>query len=335
MTLVHRAGTWIGADGGGSLPAGAPRSRTHWIRGTVMVLFAAVAMVPAVGDATAGAQTVQLSPWRFLVGGLKGGAPLSVLYTDGQGLNGQAEVYTGTLVSLGFNTNGFQLRAFGNDELSGRFTQDIHIEGESLTGVATVPNGTFVRLRNLVTNETVILKGGSFSIPTGAGLVGARHREGGPRTIRCQGRATSCTAIVPLTGGASNRKLIIELTNTHLRLVSETAIPRSSDGTYLLTDGHSLRGGSQYIVTLNAIKSNPKGSHLVLKFRLLRNVATQMPREPWRLGSNRPSGLLLQATEAAARETREGGSGQTRKALGSALRRPPRLIALKAKPVVW
>lgn len=97
-------------------------------------------------------------------------------------------------MSLGFNTNRFQLRAFGSDQLSGRFTQDIQIEGGSRTGVATVPNGTFVRLRNLVTNETVILNGGSFSIPTGAGLVGARHPEGGTRTRRCKRSATSCTA---------------------------------------------------------------------------------------------------------------------------------------------
>ena len=286
------------------------------------VLFATVAMVPAVGAATAAAQTVQLSPWRFLVGGLKGDAQLFVLYTDGQGLNGEAEVYTGTLVSLGFNTNGFQLRAFGNDQLSGRFTQDIGVEGESLTGVATVPNGAFVRLRNLVTNETVILKGGSFSIPTGAGLVGARHREGGTRTIRCQGSATSCTAIVPLTGAASNRKLIVELTNTHLRLVSETAIPRSADGTYRLTNGHSSRGGSQYIVTLSAIKSNPKGSHLLLKFRASANVAAQTPRGLWRLGSDRLSGLLQADGSIRARDPR-GRLG------------PTRLIVLKANPVVW
>lgn len=142
-----------------------------------MVLFATVATVPTVWDPTAGAQTVQTRPWRFLVGGLNGESRLSVLYTDGEGLNGQAEVYTGTLVSLGFNTNGFELRAFGNDQLSGRFTQVIRVEGGSLTGIATVPNGTFVRLRNLVTNETVILKGGPFSIPTGAGPADARPPE--------------------------------------------------------------------------------------------------------------------------------------------------------------
>lgn len=79
MTLVQRAGTWIGADSGGSLPAGSPRPRCQWIRRTMTVLFATVAMVPAVRDATAAAQTVQLSPWRFLVGGLKGDAQLSVL----------------------------------------------------------------------------------------------------------------------------------------------------------------------------------------------------------------------------------------------------------------
>ncbi len=237
------------------------------LRRTMMVPLATVAMVPAVGDASAVAQTKQGAPFRFLVGGLKGGAQLSVVYDNGLGIyGGQGEVYTGTLESFAFNTNGFQLMAFGNDQLSGRFTQEIQVDGASLTGVATVPAGTFVRLRNLVTNDTVILKGGPFSIPAGAGLVGARPPEGGTRTIRCQGSATSCTAILPLAGGATNRKLIIELPDTNLQLVSEAAIPRSSGGTYLLTKGHFSRGGSEYVVTLNAIKSNPKGSHVALKF---------------------------------------------------------------------
>ena len=177
MKLQRLVETRIEADGGETLAAATTRPRRPWFRRTLMVLFATVATVPTVWDATAGAQTVQTRPWRFLVGGLNGESRLSVLYTDGEGLNGQAKVYTGTLVSLGFNTNGFELRAFGNDQLSGRFTQVIRVEGGSLTGIATVPNGTFVRLRNLVTNETVVLKGGPFSIPTGAGPADARPPE--------------------------------------------------------------------------------------------------------------------------------------------------------------
>jgi hypothetical protein len=189
--VVHPTGIRVGADGGGSPPARSRRPRPEWRRRTTIVLLAALALVPAVANGSAAAQTRQLSPYRLLVGGLTGSAKLSIVYTDGQGLTGQAEVYTGTLQSLAFNPNGFQLRAFGNHQLSGRFTQEIQVNGASLTGVATIPDGTFVRLRNLVTNGTVILKGGPFSIPTGAGL---RSNPKGSYVLTKFGAANSHTS---------------------------------------------------------------------------------------------------------------------------------------------
>jgi hypothetical protein len=43
-------------------------------------------------------------------------------------------------------------------------------------------------------------------------------------------------------------------------------VPTSSSGACLLTGGRFALGGSEYRVTLNAVKANPKGSHLVMRF---------------------------------------------------------------------
>jgi hypothetical protein len=81
-----------------------------------------------------------------------------------------------------------------------------------------------------------------------------------------RGRGDACSARVA-AGGASNRKLIIKLTDTNLRLLSVAAVSSSSSGAYLLTGRRFALGGSEYRVTLNAVKANPQGSHLVMRFR--------------------------------------------------------------------
>ncbi len=84
--------------------------------------------------------------------------------------------------------------------------------------------------------------------------------------MRCRGGARACQANVSIAGGASNRKLVIKLTDTNLRLTSVTASPKGSRGAYVLTGGHYALGGSEYVVTLNAVRSNHKGARLTLRF---------------------------------------------------------------------
>ena len=84
--------------------------------------------------------------------------------------------------------------------------------------------------------------------------------------MRCHGGAHACEATVSIAGGASKRKLVIELSDTNLRLTSVTASPKSSQRAYTLRHGQYALGGSEYVVTLDALKSNPKGAHLILKF---------------------------------------------------------------------
>jgi pimeloyl-ACP methyl ester carboxylesterase len=88
-----------------------------------------------------------------------------------------------------------------------------------------------------------------------------------PSTVRCRGGGDSCRARVSLAGGASNKKVVIDLTDTDLRLASLRPNRRSLRGAYGL-HGQLLRaGGSKYAFRLNAAQSIPRGSYLVFTFR--------------------------------------------------------------------
>ncbi|MBD0282113.1 MAG: hypothetical protein ICV69_07980 [Thermoleophilaceae bacterium] len=91
-----------------------------------------------------------------------------------------------------------------------------------------------------------------------------------PVAVRCRGNAGFCRARVDLAGGASDKRVVIRLTDTDLRLVSVRPNRRSLRGAYGLA-GHRLRaGGSEYVVTLDAVQSTPRGSYLAFTFRAIR-----------------------------------------------------------------
>ena len=98
-----------------------------------------------------------------------------------------------------------------------------------------------------------------------------RSTEGGGNTVvtRCTGGVESCRARVSLTGGASNRTVIIQLPGTNFRLASVRPNRNSLIGAYGLSDHRLSPSGSEYRVTLNALQSIPRGSFLVFRFRLL------------------------------------------------------------------
>jgi hypothetical protein len=86
------------------------------------------------------------------------------------------------------------------------------------------------------------------------------------KSVTCHGGSSSCNATVGLTGGASNLKLKIALSDTNLKLAGVTVKPNSVRGAYELLRGSYSLGGSLYTVTLNAVQSIPKDATLTLKF---------------------------------------------------------------------
>ncbi len=88
-----------------------------------------------------------------------------------------------------------------------------------------------------------------------------------PASVDCRGGASSCRAKVSLAGGASERKVVVRLPDTNLRLVSARPNRRSLHGTYGLSGSRVRRGGSQYVFRLDAAQSTGPRSQLVLTFR--------------------------------------------------------------------
>jgi pimeloyl-ACP methyl ester carboxylesterase len=85
--------------------------------------------------------------------------------------------------------------------------------------------------------------------------------------VRCRGGGDSCRARVSLAGGASNKRVTIELSDTDLRLVSVRPNRRSLRGAYELSANRLRAGGSEYVFRLNAAQSTRPGSYLVFTFR--------------------------------------------------------------------
>jgi hypothetical protein len=91
-----------------------------------------------------------------------------------------------------------------------------------------------------------------------------------PATVRCRGGADSCRARVSLAGGASDKRVVIRLSDTGLRLVSVRPNRRALRGAYGLSGQRLRAGGSKYVVRLNAAQSTRRGAYLILTFRATR-----------------------------------------------------------------
>jgi hypothetical protein len=144
--------------------------------------------------------------------------------------------------------------------------QWLQVDSERLTGTAVVPAGASLSVMDDLTGARTTVADGSFSIPTGLRRAESETGRGSGEIIECNGGAESCLATIPIGRGASDRHLLIKLTDTHLKLDSATAVPESASGGYVLTDGHFTAGGSEYRVTLNAAEANPDNAHLKIKF---------------------------------------------------------------------
>ena len=91
-----------------------------------------------------------------------------------------------------------------------------------------------------------------------------------PATARCRGGPGLCRARVSLAGGASNKRVVIRLPDTDLRLSSVRPNRRSLRGAYGMFANHLRHRGSEFVFRLNAAQSIPRGSHLTFTFRATR-----------------------------------------------------------------
>lgn len=87
-----------------------------------------------------------------------------------------------------------------------------------------------------------------------------------PRIVRCTGSASLCHATIPIGGGASNRKVVVQLPGTGLGLVAVKPSSRTLEGAYSMTRQHLRAGDSEYAFVLSAVQGAPRGSHLTLTF---------------------------------------------------------------------
>jgi len=85
-------------------------------------------------------------------------------------------------------------------------------------------------------------------------------------TIRCTGNGDFCAATVSIAGGASNRVVTINLTDTDFTRVGVRVIPAASKGAFSISKAGFRAGASQYRFTLNAVKANPRGARIILLF---------------------------------------------------------------------
>jgi hypothetical protein len=137
-----------------------------------------------------------------------------------------------------------------------------------------------------------------------------------PATVRCRGGADSCRARVSLAGGASDKRVVIRLPDTHLRLLSMRPNRRSLRGAYGLFGQRLRAGGSEYVFRLNAAQSIRPGAYLIVTF------SGKPARLRWR-----PVGVWARRQAERTRST--VGSGQRSNRLGR-----PRPAELEERPQV-
>jgi hypothetical protein len=243
------------------------------VRGTgrrLMVLAAGLSL-PLAGAAAAAAAQLQPAGQIEQFGFQVSHAPpqfVGVIYSTGVigTSGGTIDFSSGAAQEINFLDNAWTLIPRGPDPLNVTVTDWRIVSGPTITGTAHVPAGGSMTVTVGNTGQTIPLSNGKFSIPTGVGQLGAPPPKHGRLLVKCRGGARSCRAVIGLAGGARNRRVVIRLTDTDFLLRSVKAPPRRARAAYGLTDGHFARGGSEYVVTLNAARSSAPGSHLTLTF---------------------------------------------------------------------
>jgi hypothetical protein len=94
----------------------------------------------------------------------------------------------------------------------------------------------------------------------------AYAQAAGSATASCKGSPNLCEATFSLAGGASNKQLKVELPGTNLKLLAYNATPAYVHQAYSLSRGRFALGGSEFLVTLNAVDYMPASARLRLFF---------------------------------------------------------------------
>jgi hypothetical protein len=130
----------------------------------------------------------------------------------------------------------------------------------------------------LISDQRSISRGHQYAFtlnaaraPKGSALKFRFTRPGAskPRIVRCTGSKTLCQARIPIGGGASNRKVVVQLPASDLGLISVQPSNNTLRGAYSLSHQHLRNGHSEYAFTLSAVQAAPRGSHLTLTFSTL------------------------------------------------------------------
>lgn len=77
--------------------------------------------------------------------------------------------------------------------------------------------------------------------------------------VPCRGNEAICTANVSLTGGASNKPVMLMLPGTDLKIRAVNGVPSSLQGAFVRSKGTYSLGGSAYSFTFSAVGSIDSG----------------------------------------------------------------------------
>lgn len=231
-------------------------------------LYALLATAAICLTAEASAASAANATFTYRVAGLPAGGGAQVIYYGPAVPSGptvRVDVSSGGISSLVLDKMGLLLRA-SSGPLTAEIAVDVDVgTRETASGYASFTGGTLAVTNSLTGQTTDLSSGKPFVIPTGVSP-SAKPVPSSALVVRCRGSAGSCQARVNIAGGASNRKLTVQLTDTDLRLTSVKVSPSSSRGAYSLSHEHYTNGGSDFVATLNAVRANPPGAHLTLTF---------------------------------------------------------------------
>jgi len=133
---------------------------------------------------------------------------------------------------------------------------------------AQVPSGITLTVTPPGQPTQQLSNGETLTIKTGVTkTLLAQKRLSKPATDNCGGGGAAGASSVSLAGGARHREVNVKLPNAHMALESVTPVPAREQGTYVVSDGHMTRHGRDYTFVLDTLTSDPRGSHLVLRFK--------------------------------------------------------------------
>jgi len=205
----------------------------------------------------------------YQITNMPAGSSFEVVYTSGVTSNssGFAQSRHGGFRSVAFQSYysvSVDASASGG-ALYGNVSEHVGVSGPAITGTADVPAGATVTLLNATTDQTIDLPSGPFTIDTSQ-TTSAEQMNTGEESVRCQGNAASCRAVVAIGGEAQQRRVMVDLTHAALSLASARVDPRSDTTGFDLSDGHFTDDRQRYVVTVNTLETEPSGGHLVLTF---------------------------------------------------------------------